>query len=99
MKIKIDYINWSARNENLRYLLILVIKLVGKIIGVTMFYLLLPLGLRLEIEFIIMYCKIPDIYNCNISNEISYNEIVTQMDRCINELVYVINLCKVQSSQ
>ena len=44
-------------------------------------------------------CEIPDIYNCDISNEISYNEIVTQMDRCINELVYVINLCKVQSSQ
>ena len=47
--------------------------------------------------YITQGCEIPDIYNCNISNEISYNEIVTQMDRCINELVYVINLCKVQS--
>ena len=49
--------------------------------------------------YITQGCEIPDIYNCDISNEISYNEIVTQMDRCINELVYVINLCKVQSSQ
>ena len=49
--------------------------------------------------YITQGCEIPDIYNCDISNEISYNEIVTQMDRCINELVYVINLCKVQSPQ
>ena len=49
--------------------------------------------------YITQGCEIPDIHNCDISNEISYNEIVTQMDRCINELVYVINLCKVQSSQ
>ena len=49
--------------------------------------------------YITQGCEIPDIYNCDISNEISYNEIVTQMDRCINELVYVINLCRVQSPQ
>ena len=49
--------------------------------------------------YITQGCEIPDIYNCDISNEISYNEIVTQMDRCINELVYVINLCKAQSPQ
>ena len=47
--------------------------------------------------YITQGCDIPDVYNCNISNEISYNEIISQMDRCINELVYVINLCKVQS--
>ena len=34
--------------------------------------------------YITQGCEIPDIYNCDISNEISYNEIVTQMDRCIN---------------
>lgn len=48
--------------------------------------------------YITQGCEIPEIYNCNISNEISYNEIITQMDMCINELVYVINLCKVQST-
>ena len=47
--------------------------------------------------YITQGCEVPDIHNCSISNEISYNDIVVQMDRCITALVYVINLCKVQS--
>ena len=47
--------------------------------------------------YITQGCEIPEIYNCTIPATVSYNEIISQMDRCINELVYVINLCKVQS--
>ena len=47
--------------------------------------------------YITQGCEIPEIYNCNISAAVSYNEIISQMDMCINELIYVINLCKVQS--
>ena len=47
--------------------------------------------------YITQGCEIPEIYNCTIPATVSYNEIISQMDMCINELIYVINLCKVQS--